>query len=45
MIYLPEEAKNMINKINNQEKSIDYERLGFKRDKKLELDLRDYRSL
>ena len=35
----------MITKPNNQEKSIYYKRLTFRRDKNLEFDFRDYRSL
>ena len=42
---LSQEAKNMITKPNNQEKSIYYKRLTFRRDKNLEFDFRDYRSL
>ena len=42
---LPQEAKNVITKLNNQEKSINYKKLSFKREKKLEFDFRDYSSL
>ena len=35
----------MITKLNNQEKTINYKRFSFKRDKNLEFDFRDYRSL
>ena len=35
----------MLNKLNNQEKSINYKRLNFKRDKNLEFDLRDNKPL
>ena len=43
--HLSQKIKNMLNQLNNQEKSINYERLNFKRDKNLEFDFRDYRSL
>ena len=42
---LSQKAKNMVIKLNYQEKSINYETLNFKRDKKLEFDFRDYKSL
>ena len=43
---LSQKAKNyMLNKLNNQEKSINYKRLNFKRDKNLEFDLRDNKPL
>ena len=35
----------MITKLNNQEKNINYKKIKFKRDKKLDFDFRDYRSL
>ena len=35
---LSQEAKNILYTLSNQEKSIDYKRLNFKRDKNLELD-------
>ena len=41
---LSQEAKNMLIKLNAQEKSIDYKRLNFERKKK-EFDFRDYKSL
>ena len=39
---LSQEAKNMLIKLNAQEKSIDYKKLIFKRNKNLEFDFRDY---
>ena len=42
---LPREAKGILYGISNLEKSIDYKRLNFKRDKNLEFDFRDYRTL
>ena len=35
----------MLTKLYNQEKIINYEKLSFKRDKNLEFDFSDYRSL
>ena len=43
--HLSQKIKNMLNQLNNQEKSINYKRLNFKRDKNLEFDFRGYRSL
>ena len=40
-----QEAKNIIYISSNQEKSISYKRLNFKRDKNFLFDFRDYRSL
>ena len=40
-----QETKNVLAKLSNQEKIIKYKKLSFKRDKKLEFDFRDYRSL
>ena len=40
-----QEVKNMLIKLNAQEKSIDYKRLSFKRDENLEFDFRDHKSL
>ena len=42
---LSQDAKNILYTLSNQEKSIDYKRLNFKRDKKLEFDFRDYKPL
>ena len=42
---LSQEAKNMLIKLNDQEKGIDYKRLSFKRDENLEFDFRDYKFL
>ena len=42
---LSQEAKNMITKLSIQEKIIDYTNLRFKRNKNLEFDFREYRSL
>ena len=42
---LPQKAKTMLIKLNNQEKIIVYNRINFKRGKNLEFDFRDYRSL
>ena len=40
-----QKAKNMLIKLNAQEKSIDYKRLSFSKDKKLKFDFREYKSL
>ena len=40
-----QEAKNMLIKLNAQEKIIDYKRLSFMRDKNLEFDFQDNKSL
>ena len=47
MIYekLSPEAKNMLAKISNQEKLINYKKLDFRRDNSLEFYFSDYRSL
>ena len=42
---LSEEAKNMLTKLDNKEKTINYKKLSFRRDKNLKIDFRDYRSL
>ena len=43
---LSQKAKNyMLNKLNNQEKSINHKRLNFKRDENLDFDLRDNKPL
>ena len=42
---LSQEAKNMLIKLNAQEKSIDQGRLSFKKNKNSEFDFRDYKSL
>ena len=42
---LSQEAKNVLPKLSNQEKSIEYKKFSFKRDKNLDFDFRDYRSL
>ena len=42
---LSQEAKNMITNLSIQEKIIDYTNLRFKRNKSLEFDFREYRSL
>ena len=42
---LSQEAKNILIKFNAQERSIDYKWLSFKRDKNLEFDFRDLKSL
>ena len=39
------EAKNMLSKLSNQEEIINYRKLRFKRDKKLDFDFTDYVSL
>lgn len=42
---LSQEVKNMLIKRNAQEKSIDYKRLSFKRDKNVEFEFKDYKAL
>ena len=42
---LSQEAKNVLPKLSNQEKIIEYKKFSFKRDKNLDFDFRDYRSL
>ena len=42
---LPQEAKNILYTLSNQEKSINCKRLSFKRDKILVFDFREYSSL
>ena len=42
---LSQEAKNILYTLSSQEKYIDYKRLIFKRDKNLEFDFIDYKSL
>ena len=42
---LSQEAKNMITKLNNQEKNINYKKLNFRRDKYLGFHFSDYKSL
>ena len=42
---LSQEAKNILYILSNQEKSISYKRLNFKRDKNFLFNFRDYRSL
>ena len=42
---MSQEAKNVLVKLSNQEKIIDYKKLSFKREKKLSFDFRGYRSL
>ena len=42
---LSQEAKDILYTLTNQEKSIDYKRLGFKRDKYLEFAFRDFKFL
>ena len=42
---LSQEAKNILINFNAQERSIDYKWLSFKRDKNLEFDFRDLKSL
>ena len=42
---LSQEAKNMLVKLSNQEKIINYTKLDFRRDSGLEFYFRDYRSL
>ena len=42
---LQQEAKNMLIKLNAQEKSIDYQRLSFKRDKSFEFDFKNCKYL
>ena len=40
-----QEAQNVLIKLNNQEKIIDYKKLDFRRDKDLKFEFSDYRSL
>ena len=42
---LSQEAQNVLIKLNNQEKIIDYKKLDFRRDKDLKFEFSDYRSL
>ena len=42
---LSQEAKNVLPNLSNQERIIEYKKLSFKRDKNLNFDFRDYRSL
>ena len=42
---LPQDAKNVLNTLSSQEKSINYKKLYFKRDASLKFDFRDYTSL
>ena len=42
---LPEEAKNVLVRLSNHEKIIDYKKLDFSRDNNLEFYCSDYRSL
>ena len=42
---LSQEAKDILYTLTNQEKSIVYKRLGFKRDKNLEFAFRDFKFL
>ena len=42
---LPQKVRDMLMKLINQEKSINYRRLNFKRDKNLEFDFKDYKNL
>ena len=42
---LSQEAKNVLITLNNQEKSINYKELNFRRDRGLHFDFRDYKSL
>ena len=41
---LSQGAKNILYTLSNQEKSINYKKLSFKRDKNLVFDFRDYTS-
>ena len=40
---LSQEGKDILYTLTNQEKNIDYKRLGFKRDKNLEFGFRDFK--
>ena len=42
---LPQKANSMLIKLNNQQKTINYERLNLKRDKNFNFDFRGYKSL
>ena len=42
---MKQEARNMLEKLNNQEKLINYQKLYLKGDDKAEYDFSDYRSL